>query len=153
MPRVLHTVGYGNTQPSEFLRKLWNNQINWIIDVRRERSKSWCKKYWAGEEMSVFLAESELADPIGYEHAWEFGNHYDTLEGYKEWLTTNGDVRAVLKTLAALLRGSKPEFGWCLLCSEAKPFDSAGGLVACHRVYVANALVEMLDDGWKVRHL
>lgn len=146
MDKVLFTIGYGNSAPEDFLKRLNDAKITVVMDVRRKGSKSWCKAYHAGNAMG------KLIDCAGfwYRQWYFFGNRWDILEVYRGWIS-KGRPLEVVKELAFRMNNSMKDDIICILCSERDAYKD--GVVNCHRVYVADALVKVLDEGWTVKHI
>jgi len=150
MDKVLYTAGYGSDAPEAFLKRLTDAGVTVVLDVRRKGSKSWCLRYNQGRAcgMEMLLFEAN----IGYREWWEFGNRFDELSAYLEWL----DVVMEGKYIEGRARVIEKNTGlvFCLLCSERDAYkDGKDGEVNCHRVYVADARVKGLGDGWSVEHI
>lgn len=144
--RTLYTIGYGNSTPDEFLARLKGAGITTVLDVRRDQSKSWCRKYYQGFAMRT-LVESRNIEywPIPY-----WGNQYDTLDAYKSWMDS-ATMREEVALLGAIIEDDYLDETLCLLCAEKPAYKD--GVVNCHRVHVADALVEALGSEWSVKHL
>jgi len=149
--KKLFTIGYGSDIPEDFVKRLKDAGITAVLDVRREHSKSWCGSYKPGLRwMGKFLSDAG----IGYGAWHSLGNNFDALWAYQEWLeskpTSTTSARGYLTMLQYELKKGEDDV-YSLLCSERKAYR--GGKVNCHRVYVADALVAMLGEGWEVIHL
>lgn len=151
---VLYTIGYGNSAPDEFLARLKEVRITTVLDVRRKESKSWCGAYRWGSAMKNLLK----TDGIKYYMEDAFGNEFDTLAAYQEWLTNDEEIGYRVTGLSREIAQNDADVA-CLLCSEMEVYEApqpGKGLVHtvdCHRVYVAEALVESLGAEWSVKHL
>lgn len=160
MGNVIYTIGYGNMAPDDFVAKLKEAGITYVLDVRRKGSRSWCSKYGRGSSIGALLWGDhgrEIPD-IEYGTWGSFGNEFDKLEAYNEWLLR---CRArSLEYLASRLKVN-PLSRYCLLCAEKDVYDSYIPLdtgeevfvTKCHRGCVAEALLAQLGEGWSVKHL
>lgn len=146
---TLYTVGYGGRRPAGLVALLKENGINVVIDVRREKSRAFIRTYWAGQEMEITLA-LKARPPIEYRHAYQLGNNYDELEEYRQWLDTPEGETGIRLEAEWIQEGR--DVRYCLLCAEKSAYDKAGK-PKCHRVYVADALLKLLGEGWDVKHL
>ena len=151
MGNLLYTIGYGNDAPDVFLKHLKDAGVTIVLDVRREGSKSWCFSYNQGHVLSGTLKGLWVLDYP------KLGNHFDTLEGYRAWLGSwvGRDAIECMKNdmMTSIRVHSIKDAVICLLCAEGDPFEKDCTTPRCHRVYVANALVEMLGPEWSVEHL
>jgi len=150
--KIVYSAGYGNLAPDDFLAKLKAAGITWVIDIRRPQTRSWCSKYaWYIPGMYNTLNDAG----IGYSPLATLANHNETLEHYKKWLYCT-DQDGGYGHLISASRWIEDDFNdhyVCLLCAEGNPFEADGITPRCHRVYVADALRELLGDDWKVEHL
>lgn len=152
MGKVLYTIGYGNMKPDDFVAKLKAAGVTVVLDVRRKGSRSWNGKYRRGSCMASLLygyLDNESPD-IGYGLWGAFGNDFDSLPAYNDWLLSR---RSAEISLLAERIVDDSEGRYCLLCAEGDPFENDGMTPRCHRVYVAEALVERLGAGWTIEHL
>lgn len=147
--KQIMTAGYGNLVPEEFVAMLKEAGVTIVRDIRRKGSKSWNGRYNQGGAcgMNMLMHEND----IEYQ-AWpKLGNNYDTLEAYGHWLERAR--RWEIEQLAAGIESALGPDRLCLICSEGKPFEADGVTPRCHRVYVAEALVAELGEGWSVKYL
>lgn len=144
--KIIYTAGYGNDVPEKFLGRLKAAGVTVVLDVRREGSKSWCNSYHYGKAMERFLGE------IKYGLWPSLANHFDVLEAYKEWLesppTESTSARGFLTEMQYLMNRDDI---FCFICAERDAIKD--GVVNCHRVYVADALVNLLGNEWSVIHI
>jgi uncharacterized protein (DUF488 family) len=143
---TLYTVGYGNRKPGEFLRLLKDAGITLVIDIRRSGSKSWCGKYHQGESMEAWLHENGLK----YSDHPELANSFSTLAAYQAWLETK-DGGLTSSSLYAIIEVLWQDEVVCLVCAEKYPYRD--GKPMCHRVLLANELLEDFGKGWHVSHI
>ncbi|MHA2069002.1 MAG: hypothetical protein ACXABY_31960 [Candidatus Thorarchaeota archaeon] len=145
--KVIYTAGYGNNSPEVFLGRLKAAGIDYVFDVRRQWSKSWCAAYHQGKKIQKTIEGSGM----WYREWYALSNRYDRLDAYLEWLDSSG--LRYIEDLAG--RGAIWQSGSkiCFLCAEGDPYEKDGVTPRCHRVYVAEALVKQLGDGWSVVHL
>lgn len=152
MSKTLFTAGYGNQKPEDFLARLKDAGVTVVLDVRREGSGARLSVYRPGKSIAALFATAG----IHYRGGHPLGNVYDTLEEYREWVTSDCGMKWI-NVLAYNIQSTGNDV--CLLCAErdAYKFDDekwkCRGAVNCHRVYVADALVEILGNGWEVCHL
>jgi len=145
---VLYTCGYGNDAPAVFLKRLADAGVTKVVDIRSAGCRGWCRSYVWGGPMGRSIEEA-LGSPV-YITWSQLSNPYLSLPEYKEWL----DSEEGSKKLGALESAFQTAFTnkvVCLLCSERDAYKD--GEVNCHRVYVADALIKMLGDGWRVEHI
>ena len=141
--KTLHTIGYGNDSPGEFLLRLKDSGVNLLIDIRRADIKSWCHKY----EPATMRRWLELTDWDGvYLHHHALGNYYGTLAEYSSWLSTEDGYVALLGVVDDITELSRCYDVPCLLCAEKRADN-------CHRQFVAARLAAMMGDEWEVVHL
>lgn len=144
MGKELMTAGYGNQKPDDFLARLKTAGVTWVFDVRREGALSWNGRYRHGVQMEALLAHG----PIGYSMEIGLGNRCCSLGSYRTWIEVYSEA---IEHLAAAFDVGLIYETPCLLCSERDAYKY--GEVNCHRVYVADALVKELGDGWTTRHI
>jgi prepilin-type processing-associated H-X9-DG protein len=148
--KVIYTIGYGNNTPEEFLERLKVAGVTLVVDVRRRYSKAWCNSYHSGNNMRNYLM---LDGGVAYcQWPWIANNH-SSLCKYKRWLYAQGVGDAEL--LSEAIKNAVENNGrvCCLLCAEGDPYEKDGETVRCHRIYLADALVAQLGEGWSVCHL
>ena len=162
MPK-LFTVGYGGRTPNELIALLKAHGVDYVIDIRREQSRAFIRAFWAGTEMEVTLANKGVHG-IQYRHAYNLANHYDDLDEYRQWLNGKEGQGGIRNEAEWIMKGydyfhKGKDVSYCLLCYEKKPYWEYPpmaiqvGSEKCHRVYVADALVGLLGEGWEVKHL
>ena len=162
MGKSIYTVGYGGRKPDELIALLKENEISFIIDVRLLGARAYIHPYWSGGPIKAFLIDHG----IEYKHSSVFGNRYDNFDDYQEWLSTPEGIGGLRYEAEWIQKGydyfhkDTPDVRYCLLCCEKRAYARGGlGLpsdafvVQCHRVYVANALVNLLGEDWEVEHL
>lgn len=152
----LMTIGYGNSSPEKFLARLKDAGVAVVLDVRRKGSKSWNGKYNQGNSMGSLLwgdMNKEIPE-IEYGTWPSLANKFDELWAYQRWLqskpTSTSSAAGFLSELQYKIKKNK-DSAYCLLCAERDAYKD--GKVNCHRVYVADALVELLGSEWEVKHL
>ena len=151
--KILYSIGYGNSAPDDFVAKLKDAGVTVVLDVRRKGSRSWNGKYNHGLAMEKLMSGSD----IKYGNWDSLGNKYGTLADYCIWLGGKRPQKT-LYALAKCVDWGKRVDTYCLLCAEGNPYEGHGmvggaPVVRCHRVYVAEGLVEQLGDGWTIEHL
>ena len=144
--KTVFTIGYGNSAPEDFLKRLKDAGVTWIFDLRREGSRAWNGKYSHGVKMEALLAHVA----IGYSMEVGLGNHFGSVVEYRDWLKSDDGKEAVEHLSKAFDAGLELETP-CLLCAERHPWSA--GLPNCHRVHVADALVKLLGEEWTVWHI
>lgn len=152
MGNVIYTAGYGNLAPADFVKKLKDAGVKLVIDVR-ERPGAWSPRYRAGDSgmCDLLVDDMPLEDGIVYLWSPELGKPKDM------------PLADYVKEVLGCMTGEKHLWlcGWwtkrsgrtCLLCAEGNPFEKDGVTPRCHRVYVSEALVEQLGEGWRCVHL
>ena len=135
----IFTIGYGSNKPQDFLARLKDAGITHVLDVRRANSKSWCGSYVPGPAMNKTIHDAN----IEYREWPGLGNKYDTLDAYRDCFLTSKDGNGLISYLAEMVRRQYRD-KVCILCSERHAYR--GGKVNCHRVYVAEKLVEELRE-------
>lgn len=145
---VIHTAGYGNRAPGEFVKLLLDAGISVAIDVRRTGSKGRLRAYDYGKGMRCTIKTA------GMEY-WNFsakslGNHYDSLPKYRDNIREHSEVIRGLSESIVITRSSP-----CFICAEKYAY--VDDIVNCHRVYVAEAVKFKLEaltgEVWEVVHL
>ena len=136
---TIYTIGYGNDSPDKFLARLKAAGIDYVIDVRRANTKSWCGKY-IPTKIRAWLDSVDIA----YIQSSVFGNGFDCLSEYAEYLANVRYMQFAISWLVFDIRklryGERP----CLLCSEKLAYMKTGE-VNCHRVYLAAELAKKAD--------
>ena len=148
MGKTIWTCGYGNMATDDFVKKLKDAGVTIVLDVRRKGSKSWNGKYNHGYSTRLTVGRGD----INYEELPHLANVYDTLDAYREWLNIRAGKEEI-ELLAAQIEDDHLDDTLCFLCSEGKPYEKDGVTPRCHRVYVAEALVDQLGEGWRCVHL
>lgn len=170
--KVIYTLGYSRTTEREFRIRTWeiyeeiDAQLK-LIDIRRLDSRSrngkWCYQGKHVDGLTPDYGMEITAMLCGWldilslpELANDFGGTKAGLEGYKEWLSTqiedpySLEAEAIGKLVTdakrAMLMKTMQEYVLVLLCSE-KSYKG------CHRVPLADILVEVLGEGWTTVHL
>lgn len=147
MSKVLMTAGYGNQKPEDFVERLKDAGVTVVLDVRRKGSKSWNGKYNHGSfasGMAMLMRDAGIL----YGTWPVFGNAFDVLSAYSAWLAKSRSTQIL--DLSNRI-GERPQAVFCLLCAERDAHKD--GVVNCHRVYVADALVKLLGPEWTTVHL
>lgn len=141
MDNVIYTIGYGNRKPETTLGILNEARIAVVVDSRRQFSKSWCHLYW-------WTSLKKWLEGQGFQHRYadELGNQYDTLEEYRNNQLEDIRKHEVRYLCEDICKWNDEGKRVALLCAEIDP-------AKCHRSILADKLVEMLGDGWKVEHL
>ena len=171
--KKFYTMGYGITTKEDFLFRLkcisktLGMSLS-LVDIRQFESKSrngeWC--YQGGNRadtgLSKTVAQSKL--PVEYHTASGLANGYPGtkagLEQYRQYLKGSRRLPSTLAArnfikLRVLIRFTylgNIQKAIILLCSERKPFKTAK-TPNCHRIILAEELLEDLGDGWEVEHL
>lgn len=155
MDRVIYTVGYGNMAPEEFVAKLKAAGITDVMDVRRKDSKGRLRAYDPGDGggMEKLIKAADMRFTTEDQFGNEFVGLPNALAQYKAWLGERTDmVWCTAHGIFFFMRHSSNR-KFCLLCGCGKPFEKDGKTPRCHRVYVAEALIEQLGAGWTGGHL
>lgn len=146
--KILYTIGYGDSMPEDFVTRLEDADISVVLDVRRKGSKSWNRKYNHGSDasgMAMLLRNGGML----YGTWPVLGNPFDRLDAYVDYLSKDRQLANIEKLVRLVEERSDDVI--CLLCCERDAYKDDE--VNCHRVYVADALVKLLGDGWEVCHL
>ena len=149
---TIHTAGYGNDTPAEFVERLHSARINYVLDIRRPDSGSWCSAYRPGYMADLmrnarpFIFYWLLSLHGGLIH---FGKEpEESMDDYRSRITDSLH-RQVLDGLAVLIR-SKRNSAYCIICSE-KSHEK------CHRTVFAEELLTRLNDTtdgeWVIEHI
>lgn len=145
---VLYTIGYGGRTPSDLLERLFNYDIDWVVDVRIDPG-AYLGAFRAGKNI-----KSLLGPDIGYRWMHELGNQYkdavDWMYKYTHNLHTKGNIAC--KALSRLV--DKLEFVTrtkvCLLCAERNAQKCHRSIIATS---VATKLKEITQANWRVVHI
>ena len=148
MDKILYDAGYGNLAPAEFVALLKKAGVTVVLDIRRKGCKSWNGRYTQGKSMNQLMGDNSFA----YNPWPGLGNQYDRLSGYTGWLADNKRAKSLLYMLGDII-GRHEDVCVCRSGSEGKPFEADGTTPRCHRVYVAEALLAELGEGWTIKHL
>ena len=148
MDEVVYTAGYGDMVPEDFVTKLKDAGVTFVLDVRREGCKSWNARYTQGPGMKGFLKLRE----IDYIERSDLGNKYITLDEYTDWLAGIYGKQCI-ERMALGLAAARGLGTFCLVCAEGDVFEKDGTTPRCHRYYVGLALAEELGEGWRVKHI
>lgn len=147
--KILYTIGYGNLAPANFALKLLD--IDEILDVRRHNCRSWCASYSA-KNIKDYLKQLD----IRYVSFHELANRFANLKEYTKWLNILNSWIMFGNPVQRIRQRTKIGFTSCLLCAEGDPFDK-DGKARCHRVPLADAIVNLLNEfpgeTWEVCHL
>lgn len=130
--KYIFTFGYGNrTNYDLFLEYLENNDIKYVIDVRKN-PRAWTRR-WYGDKIEQFC----LSINIEYISKIDLGN----TSGTKQWIPPNPKkAKAALREVAEITQQGRV----LLLCAEMNPDK-------CHRVDVAEKLAKLVS--LPVKHL
>jgi uncharacterized protein (DUF488 family) len=154
--RILFTAGYGNQSEPDFLTRLRSFNVNFILDVRRKGARSWNLNYRPGNTYIGHLLRSEQISYwlLAFQHGqFDFGNRFDSLDDYQNWICHDQNPIRVIEYIAAFLGGNQGIIP-CLLCVERSH-------VKCHRTIVADLFIEKLNSyarseglrSWQVKHI
>lgn len=155
--KTIWTIGYGNLAPDDFVKKLKEAEVTLVFDVRRFGTKGRLRCYDMDTDVAVSrhkgIGDLLYKARIVYSCiGWKLANNYETLEEYKGWLTCQR-AQSEIEELADAVGWWSSKHDIALLCAEGDPFEKDGVTPRCHRVYVAEALMKQLGDGWKTEHL
>lgn len=142
---TIYTIGYEGCNYDQFLKKLQDNEITHLIDIRYS-TKSNFKPEFNGEVLNKALNR----DNIKYIYKQEFGVPYNIQKPYKqnklktecfkqwyEWhITTN--------TKLDEFNDSLKQLGKCaLMCYEKYPIPKGIQKIMCHRNLLTNLLLNL----------
>lgn len=141
----IFTIGFTKTSAENFFRRISDNNVKKIIDVRLN-NVSQLAGFAKRDDLKYFAKEISGAS---YEHLVSLAPQQDMLDAYKkekgEWNKYEQEFMALMKKRRIENLDRSRFDGACLLCSEDKPHY-------CHRRLVA----EYLKDAWEgveVEHL
>lgn len=157
LERILFTAGYGNQPEPDFLARLKQSNINFILDVRRKEARSWNPRYRPG-----YFHIGELLKSVKFSYwflvqydgnSQDFGNRFDTLVEYSNWIQNEHKVLLFLQNISAFLEGNIGIVP-CVLCAERSHQN-------CHRTIVAQELLKYINaitraEGttpWIIQHI
>ena len=155
--RKLYTVGYGNEEEADFLGRLEQAGINFILDVRRKDAHSWNPKYRPGYSagMHELLRTAKISywPLLFFNPYFDLGNRFDKLSDYRDWISNGPKPQRFLENIAMFLAGNSGIIP-CLLCAERSHEH-------CHRTIVAEVLVRMMNAlaytehvrKWELEHI
>lgn len=128
----IFTFGYGNRQNYDlFLAYLQNNDIKYVIDVRKN-PRAWTRRWYGDKIQEVCLSKN-----IQYISKIDLGN----TSGTQKWVPPNQKkAKAALGEVAEITQQGTV----LLLCAEMNPEK-------CHRVEVAEKLAKLVS--LPVKHL
>jgi uncharacterized protein (DUF488 family) len=140
------TIGYEGLKPEDFLDKLLENKVSFLIDVRQNPNSR--KQGFSKSQLEMFLEDND----IHYLHFQELGTPKELRQNLKDGL----DYEAFFKEYEDYLRdqgesleslkGLVEKATCCLMCFE-KNYQE------CHRQVISSAIEEMLTDKIEVRHI
>ena len=130
----IYTIGYGNRQPKEFFKLLEDNNINMVIDVRREKPKAWNSAYSYDELLKRY--------GIGYRPYSKLSNQCESLKEYDEWLNTTSEGELAINNLLLDLKCWRDNHV-VILCAELRAEQ-------CHRKIITDFLAER---DYEIHHL
>lgn len=139
--RKLFTAGYGNQPEPDFLARLRSFDVNFILDVRRREARSWNPRYRPGYfHIGEFLKSAKFSYwfLVQYDgNSQDFGNRFNTLAEYSNWMLNEPKVMRSLHNISAFLEGDTGIVP-CVLCAE-RSYQN------CHRTIVAQELLKYIN--------
>lgn len=155
--RILFTAGYGNQSEPHFVERLKSFNISLILDVRRKEARSWNPVYRPGY---LHIGDLFKRNRIPYwfllsysPPRYDFGNRFDTLAQYRDWIFSHPKAQRTLDNIAAFIEGNTAIIP-CLLCAERSHQK-------CHRTIVAEELLKYINaiterdhsTPWTIQHI
>ena len=144
--KILMTIGYEGLRPEDFLEKLQENNVSFLIDVRQNPNSR--KHGFSKSQLEMFLQDNE----INYLHFQELGtprelrqelkDNLDYKTFFEEYENYMREQKASLNSLKDLVEKTT----CCLMCFE-KNYQE------CHRQVISSAIVEMTNNKVEVRHI
>lgn len=158
MEKTIFTAGYGNMEPVDFVAKLKDAGVEVVVDIRRPGCRSWCGAYrWNIGDGFGGIANLLKPKGVDYKMWGVAANCSPSLEIYEGWIKRSnsgrGTIQWFIKHMIDGVEGDAIDGKFCLLCAEGDPFEKDGVTPRCHRVYVGEALLAELGEGWSVKHL
>lgn len=145
---ILFTMGFAQKDAEQFFKKISDNKIDLLIDVRLN-NKSQLAGFTKGNDLKYFL---KVICNCGYIHLLEFAPTKEILDAYRkkeiDWAQYEERFVSLLesrKCTENFTERFKDYNNVCLLCTEPQAD-------MCHRRLVAEA-VSMHNDGVKVKHI
>jgi len=144
--RILMTIGYEGLKPEDFLSKLRENRVSFLIDVRQNPNSR--KQGFSKSQLEMFLEDNH----IHYIHFQELGTPRELRQNLKEGL----DYEVFFKEYEIYLMSQKESLEslkdliekarCCLMCFE-KNYQE------CHRHIISSKLEKMLKGNIEVQHI
>ena len=168
--KMLYTIGYGGTwtkriTKTEFQERLWLFQEEVgkrlaIVDIRKLNSKSLNGKWFYHSGHYQFGGMCQLVYDMGRRNMYfdahvlsnSFNGSVAGLKSYRWWIKHCSPPYEVKIFQQVLRLIDSEDYAVILLCAELKPFNKSGS-PRCHRIPLGLELLEMLGDGWEVKHL
>ena len=142
----IYTLGYEGIEPGQFIRKLKENSVDLLVDVRdlpASRKKGFSKRSLS-EMLELhgiaYRHISELGSPADLRHKFIADGDWDYFS--EQFKSGHEKRQPFLEELAA----SAPNEATCLMCYEANP-------QTCHRSLVAEELLDRLNGRAQVIHI
>lgn len=163
---TIYTMGYGRTTKEAFQERLRvvhrkvGDRLLIVVDVRREHSLSWNGEWCYHSPRSGNKGLVNTINSLGQGYAYnprpKFANDYGDgkkgLEAYRHYLNGLGVIMEdFVNEIDGLWKDGNRDV-YVLLCAERQPFKS-NGMPNCHRLSLAEKLMEELGEGWEVKHL
>lgn len=144
--KILMTIGYEGLRPEDFLEKLQENNVSFLIDVRQNPNSR--KQGFSKSQLEMFLQDNE----INYIHFQELGTprelRQDLKENldYKTFFEEYGKYMKEQETSLSSLKELAEKTTCCLMCFE-KNYQE------CHRQIISSAIAGMTNNKVEVRHI
>jgi len=156
LERNLFTAGYGNQPEPDFIARLKQANVNFVMDVRRKESRSWNPAYRPGDQnIGILFRRNRISYcPLLFHNPnYDFGNRFDTLAEYENWIHTERDLTPLFENLAAFVEGNTGIVP-CVLCAERNHEK-------CHRTIFAEELLKYINGialssnsrSWVIEHI
>ena len=140
------TIGYEGLKPEDFLERLKENKVCFLVDVRQNSNSR--KKGFSKSQLEIFLKDNginyihfqKLGTPPELRQRLKEEQNYDTFfEEYKTYLMKQEEYLDSLKKLAEKTTS-------CLMCFE-KDYQE------CHRKIISSVIEEISARELKVVHI
>jgi uncharacterized protein (DUF488 family) len=147
--KYLYTIGYEKLEQELFLQKLFNNNIELLIDIRKNpisRKRGFSKKQLSSLLNSIgidYIHFPELGSPKeARDNLRSNGDFHKFYELFMEYLDQHPEAYEAIELIINLLEYKK----CCILCYESKP-------EMCHRRILVSEIKKREDGKLEVVHL
>lgn len=143
---ILMTIGYEGLKLQDFLEKLKENNVSFLVDVRQNPNSR--KQGFSKSQLKIFLHDNKidyihfqkLGTPLELrQHLKQEQNYIAFFDEYKKYLIKQKEYLYLLKKMAEKLT-------CCLMCFE-KNYQE------CHRQVISSTIEEISSKKLKVKHI